>query len=431
MKKATLLIVLMLMVTFTASAVELGEPVIAGDATVTWGVNLNDPLSTGFVSENSSSITLLVVEGSDSKGGEGVYGEIQLNDFKIEFDSNATIDLDDATNWKNSDGDDLGVELAIVADPTDDEEAIDSDTFQTRLNVTAPTVVAKIYLAPTAYIQVASKPEFAFNEAVTVDEDFTITTDNDDYASNGGVLLHVDADAIAIEAQVISDVDWDGGANNYAGSLKVALDTETVDGNVYVAGGNYNNFVGFGFGVTADLGMASVDVGFDGQMTDPSGSNLVLIEADLSVPVKVSDAFTATLAGSIGSEDVVNDTMDLDAKIDLALTGDAAFGLTATLTDLLVAADMGVKIEASASYAVAMDEGQTVTPAIAATFDMGKLETDDDTQLKLEVSVAAAVIANTTVTLKYASAQLLADQASFTDEAQSNGVITLETKIAY
>jgi hypothetical protein len=90
MKKLSILLIGLLLVAGLAVAQEFdGSVSVDGSATVTFGVDLNTNY-TGFANTASSSLSItLVAEGDVSAGGDdGLYGQIDIEDFSL-----------DATGW--------------------------------------------------------------------------------------------------------------------------------------------------------------------------------------------------------------------------------------------------------------------------------------------------------------------------------------------
>jgi len=103
MKKATLLIVFLMLIALTTYA-EIAVTV-TGESKLTFAVNL-DTNTTGFLNENSSKIAFAIVSGSSEKGKPedgDVYGWIKVSDWAVKVDGYLT--------WAGKNGD---VEAKII-----------------------------------------------------------------------------------------------------------------------------------------------------------------------------------------------------------------------------------------------------------------------------------------------------------------------------
>ena len=156
MKKLALILALLLAI--GGFAIAEMEPTITGDASITFGYNLDEG-SWGFANSNDSSLTLTLVSGSAEKMGEGAwYGVIELADFSIDFD-------------------DAGTNYSVVAEDADDEEldittsgTVDEIYVKVPVSVTVPEITAKI-TDGNLYFQFESAPDFAANYVAEIEED--------------------------------------------------------------------------------------------------------------------------------------------------------------------------------------------------------------------------------------------------------------------
>lgn len=447
MKKATLLIITMLLLTLSVAYAQVDlKPTITGSATCTWGMDLTATGGTGFLTETSTSLALTLVSGSDTKGAEAdVYGTITLSDFSIKFGDTATIDLSDATKFTDADGNEISTDLLYyqaggstidkISNFDSSSDADMKDTLKTGLNVTAPSIAAKIILSPTMSVTIAGKPGIDWNKAAAVDEDIAVKlnfTNND-----GGVALNMDVAPAKICIVVVSENKAENNKRNayaFGATVDVVAAPATIGlyagtginyGTPAGAVGDANNPLGAGVGVTLDLGVIKPYIGADLKMlTTPSTT---LWDVQVKVPVAV-DPITLTAELTAASNGVTGSTIDADAKVTAGVTASGAkLSLTLTLTDLLVTAAQTTKIEASASYVAALSETTSATPSVSAVYDMGTNAVTTNDSCTLTAAVDLALIPNTVFTIKYASDQLLSGMTT----AMDNGIITLAAKISY
>lgn len=417
MKKATLLIITMLLLTLSVAYAQVDlKPTVTGSAEVVWGVDL-DTEGTGFTSSTSSSIALTLVSGSETKGADAdVYGTITLGGFGISFSDTATIDLSDAVTFKDADGNELTGELLNSVPAGTADPAIDKDLLNTGLTVTKPTITAKIVLSPTMALIIASAPTLNYNWAAAIDEDIAVTHE---YTTSGGVTLNVVAAPATINVIVLSAAgatDNDEQAYAFGADLSVAAGPATI-GAYFNMGVNYAaNPIDLGAKVALDLGMIKPTLALDAVIDDAT-----MWDVKVSIPVAVAPITLGVDVSAASNGDT--DTMDADAKVSLGLTAaGATVTLAATLTDLIVA--MGTKIEAKIVYAAA-----PITVTLDTTYDLG-LEATGDEVFKGSLTIDAAVIPNTVLTAKYVSDQLLTATPALAT-AQDKGIITLGAKISY
>jgi hypothetical protein len=365
------------------------EPAWSGNASLTWGVDLNT-METGFANAGTATVKLTFLDGEAVEAaGEGtVYGWIEL----------------------------AGASLAL-----------DSTDGAASLTGAGPDVTAKLFIGP-AWIKIYSAPGMAFDYAADV-EGVADGVANSDYAG-GGFTLGLPAGPAAIEIYVVSMDDWTGAQdNNYAvgGYTKVVFAPVTLE--VYAVTGVdwlVTDYIGFGASANVnqkfgDMGIV-LDVDADAQLAGGAfawevagGTDLVLVyNAD-------GDAKTMlTLDASY------NTTADLDFKA--GFTHDAAAGfvpnLAAGLSVMLynITNAMATDIEASGSYDI-----DGIVPGFAVGYDLG-LAADGDEVFDVNVYLTLGGLVPLTVfKLDYTSAQLLTGKAT----AQDLGAFTFATTITY
>ena len=307
MKKISVLLIAFLLVASFAFAQSYEPSVsISGDATLTFGIDLEEG-TTGFKNDFSSSITLTLVPlGTEQAGPEGeVSGIIELKDFRVDLSTaNATrITAGAVTAW-------------IFIDP----------------------VEIKIYSAPTlAYAESSDwdtlredeqDDKAAVTGLATTPGGFAITAPGGTITYQG-VTITVPVEPVTVELQFASRGDWEDNVDNeYATGLKVSGElAEGVSGSLGGFFGNIGpNDAEYGLSATLDLDFAPVtvaakidlplssdDFDWDGRLT---------IGLDLDVVEVTFNTFAFTAGGEI-SENVLFglglDLGGLDENLDLAI----------------------------------------------------------------------------------------------------------------
>lgn len=177
MKKVALLIAVMLLVSAFTFAEDV-EFTVEGDATVTFGVNLNENPSTGFENATSSNVkfTFVTKDSKDNESDEAVYGWIKLKDFEAKVE-------DEEVKISNP-----GVEAKIMADPL--------------------------------WIQIDSNPDVKIDKASitqSVTSGVGVVNRNvlePDWDSSGGVTIGIDVpDMAEIKVELVSETSWDNSAD--------------------------------------------------------------------------------------------------------------------------------------------------------------------------------------------------------------------------
>ena len=429
MKKLSLLIVLIVALSLTAFAETIVEPTITGSATATIGFSL-DNNSFGIKNESSSSISIILVDkASDSKGGEGVYGEIQLNDFEILMNTDPPSEYD---LWaRNEDGDELDVTTNITGDDTKDFQGV-----RVPVTVTAPSIVAKLVLSPNLYVQIDSEPglvvadkvaEIVDDSASSLDLGVDETDDANDIVV-GGLTIGVAAGPATIAAKVATQDNYEGATDvSNAGlvvgaDISVAAGPATIDAN-FGTGINYSTAVvpsrtGFGAKVTMATGPITVTGAYDGEMI---GNAAMAMEAGGGLSFAIGDgtsisADAAYLAPAIGSAVV-------DAKVAFAETAGSGMvaplglNLSATLTDLT--GTLGWDADVDFTF----DATDTLT--LKGDFGYGNNEV-----MNAMAGVDLKMLANTVITLMF-DADDLNSKLDDADSDHDKGRITCAIAISY
>jgi len=436
MKKLSLLVALALLVSFGAFAQVALDYSVTGSATMEWGVDLNnDPVTHGFKNDTASSLDLSVTldPASVSKSGEGVYGEIELSGFGVAIGDTTWIKWEDVVKVVDDDGGDESA--ADPADNTPEEDGYDYTRIYTGFKVTKPDVAAKIVLSDALAVRIASQPDFEYNYAAELIDNETNAKHKEDF--NGGMTVMYMSDMVDVNLNYGSKADFEG---NAAGDYAVGGDITVKPADIATAtiAFAYNpNYYGgedtptpLYVGANIDLkpvDMLSVNIGVDAAMPEEGDAKL---DADISIPVTLSDSLSLTAAASM--MDNGTDDPEMDAKLSVAMSGDASVTLDAMfddLTDTEAPTGLDMELHLTASYKAALSDSTYVKPGVDATYDMAVVEADADDVVKLKVYADAALIANTVFTIAYETGQLL-DDAKYT-ELNDKGDIKITTKISY
>lgn len=417
MRKLSLLIVLFVALGLAAFAETIVEPTITGSATATIGYSLDNE-SFGIKNETSSSIAITLVDtASDSKGGEGVYGEIQLNDFGISMNTDALSEYD----LMAQDEDDGDLTLIDIVSGDDD----DFLGVQLPLTVTAPSITAKIMMAPL-WIQIDSEPGVATADKVAdVDTDPSSLDFADDVA--GGLTIGLDVDPAAIQIKLATETDYTGTVKASDATIVVGLGLGLTAGPAaidasFMAAVNEDDYtadtpMGFGAKVTLDVAPLTITAAVDGEMDTSAGTD---IEAGGGLSFALgegtslgADASFLMPAGTDG---------DLDAKITFAESSGSGMveplglNLSVTLSDIT---------SSTLGWGVSTDFTFAATDQVTLKGDFGINSSD---VVNAMVGVDLAMLANTTITLMWDGDDLQEKEA---ESDHDLGQVTCAIKIAY
>src|SRR6056297_3591202 len=98
MRKALLVFALVAFLatgTVFAELTGVGEPTVSGSVSTTFGYDLDDEAS-GFVNDSSLTLTLPLLDGSMTKGGDdGMYGEITVDGIGWQLNNDGFYDVDE------------------------------------------------------------------------------------------------------------------------------------------------------------------------------------------------------------------------------------------------------------------------------------------------------------------------------------------------
>jgi len=381
MKKLSLVLIALLVASMAMAEVVV-EPAasISGDATLTFGFNLDDQ-SAGFKNEMSSSTSItLVAKASDTKMGEGdLYGKITLSNFEVKSGSIVT-------------GEDLA-----------------GDDIKTSLiGVTAPGVSASL-VAGDIEVVIYNVDGFKTGAAAPVEgagdtNIFSVETDdaniaNVDLAEYGGFTVKY---AGMVNVHVASETGYAAGDGNEGWLVgvdaSIAAGPATIKPDfVYGIGGANDGMYGVGVGIDLAVDPATVALGVDYDGTDFEVSGSVSLAVD---PATVGVKFSYSEAN------------DADVLTTIGLTaGAATVDLTVGTYDLTSTLVYGVK--AVVGYTI--DEANSVSST--TVFESADVLTET-------LAFTNTSIPLTTLTFKWASGNLMAATPVL-------GTVTAACKVAY
>lgn len=417
MKKSLLILLVLVVVGAMAFAEDVKATyTISGSASVTFGYDLNLS-SSGFKNSTDASLTVALVPATTvTKGGEGVYGWIEIKDFQLGF-----------------------VDGAFDAD-----------------NNSVGTVTAKI-IADPVYVKIYNKPDYSFNYAPYISGSTDVNLDTLPSGNGGAAFGFSLPDMLSVEIGLWSALHW---TNVSADVAVTAVDpiyplTPAVDEADAVTArvANTANDYGYGLALTlTPISMIKVEAkaavypyvaapfaGFGGLLT------LNLVEKLLTVTVG-ADYFMYTAAGGASYLDALPAlTLTLG---DDSLTGSLYYSnvVTATTNTEMDAkvkfteadGDKGYLPIAGGYVSFELDNLAPLAPAVMgwaldtkwnATFGSyqpyAQFQLDQDSVVQLSAGVVVTAIANTTITADYTSADLTGVVAA------DKGIITLKVKVAY
>lgn len=370
MKKVALLIALMTIIALTAFAADIAVSV-SGSSDLSFGVNLNDPLATGFLNSNASNMTVTLAAGASEKGAEeAVYGWIKVDGWSAKIDTNSG-------NWSGS------------------SNAAGNDA----LLIAAGSVSAKIIL-PGAWILI-SGTNHGVNFIDNVQDPDNVDAVNLTEVAGPGLVIGITG-AVPVEIGIASADDYvtvgsNNSANLYSAHVKTTLAFAPVTVEIAAEMGlNYAvTTLGAGGKLTLAIAPITLWAGADFELIDTTSA--YEIGAGLSVAIADGLSFGATMS--------MDETNGLDVKITASeSSGDAGavpvlgLGLTVGLYNL----------DATLIWTVDVTADATVGPAkIYAGFGMGS-----DTVIDLKVGVELSVITNITLYGEYASTNLDTDSGT-------------------
>ncbi|MCA1949972.1 MAG: hypothetical protein LDL24_05350, partial [Treponema sp.] len=218
MKKA-LVILLAIFMVGAAFAADVVAPTFSGSASVTWGYDLQSG-GTGFANATDVAVTFpMASKGSNTKGGDGMYGEITVSNFGFKLVQDTSkkgiIWNPDATPNPKAEN---STEVPYFAD-------IDGDN--------GFSVSAKIVLSPSFNVGIYSEPstEIKFAEKVgAAGTDVTVGN----AVSKGGISLNFTSEMADLKGIVVSQgASTNSTTNEYAFkgalTLRPVKDVLTID----------------------------------------------------------------------------------------------------------------------------------------------------------------------------------------------------------
>lgn len=477
MRKLSLLLVALLVISTGAFAQVTITPEIEVEASATFGVNLDEETH-GLTNAAEATLSFVFTEEQTEEFGSGeVYGWIELDEFKIELEA---------------EGNDTDVDNALVVSTGD---------ISAKLFLAGPMVYIDILSATTEANEASNFSKIA-TDIVALDDIVgavaDVGTDFSAAPDPGKVALGFDLpDLMVIEFGVISAADWDDNAapDNW---YMLSVDAEIVavpDFTITVVAtaemdddegiGGEGQPVGFGVGVeytmplTADIDLIP-GLGFDYTTIDNGDDNLTRMEfgfglnlswAGIGTDEDDEDIFAAEdveVSSGLGlgvvygihnaalfGGDVDENVNTLGVKVGLFEdSGDAGllpviggalilnYNTVSGLEDAFGAdedawSDLGLGIEVNADLGV-------ISPYAGLTYVLQDVADDwdleDNDTMYLNVGTDIDVIANTTFTVDFKSGELMNADDTYTDviygggylnSSRESGQFTIKTKISF
>jgi len=336
MRKLSLLLLALLVVSGAAFAQLVVEPTVEAEGYATFGVDLDEGVS-GIQSGVSSEISFVFVEEQTQEFGEGdVYGYIEVEDFKVEFSS------DDAGTLDVAAGD---VTAKVMFGPAYLELASDYDTVDEASDF---SLLQGDIIAPAAILSSSQTTEYA---GVTVGADleglmsvgFSVASqydwvgteegdrdpDADKRNLNNAYMLGLEVELTAIDMVTVTLISHTsfGVATGKTGEGDTAGSTN--GDNIAATPGSVNNPAAVGLGFEYEMPMGDmtltpnfgVDVVFE---TADSPDGKPAEEAPMDVDLQVGLGANLTWAG-LGIDE---DDADYFGLEDQETTSGVGFGAT-------------------------------------------------------------------------------------------------------
>jgi hypothetical protein len=476
MRKVTILTVLLVCVAFVGAYAEtVIEPSVSGDVTLTYGIDLNDPITHGFTADNTVVAELVLTDGySAEKGSDdaAVYGWIAFEDVSFGLSNNmsegsgndaAFYDVEDADgNAWNAEvtGRIMFGDVAWLQIYSASKEAFNYATM--------------VSLDPETAAQVAGTGQQTTLDGLTV-EDGAEGQDHDDYP---GVTLGIDVDPVMFKLYWMDTVEGYNAkgadvSNSWLLGMSADVDLSIVTFGLYAGtkfggaeGALLEDGLAFGPEVGLDLAMGGGmgienTLGADfkmqkvgeetGLLWELANSFVFGLTEDEDGDIASSVALDVSFAPAYIEDGVFVGTTMGDLDVGLTVTEDQSDGLLSgletsiyyNLLDVLGKnADtdwgMGMEFGMDVAYKAMLDDTYYVEPGAGFNFDMGIMDTDYvsndvDEIFDMYFQVETMVIPNTTFTLKYATDQLMDEKtaAGTGHMAQDLGEITFATEISF
>lgn len=459
---------------------------LEGDASVRWGLDLDNDLSNGFQNGTTADATLLLAaETSRESEGEGWWGDLQVKMDALNIGSATVVTLADDASLESYEADDIdsvddgklldadGEQIGYINDDgdavffqyftTNDDGEVYSETDVISGEVVVEVVTARLTNG-SLYIDIV-KPDPSINYA----EDFALQyLGQDDPRSNftvstfddvwQGFAAGIDLEGMLTNAeiQVYSFDDWEEVNYDYgtAASVSLAPVPEILDVDLALYFDGFADTAGqkLGFGVQPALNLADLGLAFsvaaDGEYD--LGAEVFGMETAADLDYQIVEQFGIS-AGAYTTFD--NSGADVNLPLDVKFGADAAFapvslGVNTYLFDLLdttkaedgffwaVDADASVALTGvtlAVDYGIARNRAGAVNPANGV-----ELYSDSEyvaswqgqTANKVTLGASAAAdselhgIDNTTLTLGWSDFEWVGDDVS-------KGLLYLETKITF
>jgi len=430
MKKLSILLIGLLLVTGFAFAQDV---TVKGDATITFGVDLNN-MATGFSNAASSSISLAWMSGDESKGTQGW---INLTGWKISYASDDAVTVGAPTvsaGWMFD-----PVTITIYSAPTfsgtnaasfvfaDEDDPDDVATVElSAANTGDPageySTTGTWYLFDVANGDRDDIPD----NAVLIDSDpygdgsaelyWVADTIPSNTSTPGfqGITATIDLGVASVDLMLASDGTWaENAVNAYATGLKVTADVgpATVNAGVFYGPFAVPGDLGATGGVSAVVGPLTIGLGADYWAPDEAWD----ARADVS----------AAVAGiSVASTTYVADAtpMQIDEQVVVDASGVVeGLGLTNTFQMVDIMQFYSIYNETALSYDTMMGVKPFTTVGYEYVTASGA---DPATTISLEAGVElTGFVENTVFTIKYASDDLSTDG--------DKGLVTVAGKISF
>ncbi|MFW5827950.1 MAG: hypothetical protein ACOCU4_07655, partial [Alkalispirochaeta sp.] len=208
MRKTFLVLLAMTMVATMAFAQTQVEYELSGEATATFGVNLDgdgtkDDAMTGFSVSSDADLDITFVEETTEEFGEGdVYGYMEIEDFKFEVDDAGISGASGDVSAKVF----LGPAYIVVA-----TAGTDVNQAEFGLNVDESIIDAATNVGDLQHDETADNTDLA-NEPVSIL--------SDDTSNNTVAVGFMVPDLLTVELALASEGDWtENQYNNYAGGI--------------------------------------------------------------------------------------------------------------------------------------------------------------------------------------------------------------------
>lgn len=389
MKKMSILLIGLLLVTGIAFA-DFGDVDVSGDASVTWGVDLNSSY-TGFANAGASSVTITLVDEADAEatGDDGLYGTITIEEYSLEIE----------------------------------DGAISSALGDVSASITIDPVVVTIYSAPGMSLDKAA----TIDTGAVVEGDISVAVANVNGTSVNGITISVPVSVLTVDIHAVSDGDWTENADNdYAigADIEVEVDPITVDLGVLYGWFTNGTVIGISAGAEVDVAPATITVGFD---LDASVSGAAAWDLSAGASVDLADPNDDDDATNVGLDAYVY-TGGTDPDVDIAVSfeefedGGLMDGLYATATiglfDLVAGA-----VEWAIDVAGGYDTGD-----VDPYFGFG-LGSDEVVDLNVGVHLKSGLtgIDNTEITIDYVADDVTDASATLTNDI---GIFTIMAEVS-